>query len=75
MSEPYDDLPDDVEELRAMEGDLKRQVRELQLEIDVLRATREVAKKDAGTDPKRLSNAEKALVVDALEGRWKKKDL
>ena len=75
VSEPYDDLPDDIEELRAMEGDLKRQVRELQLEIDVLRATREVAKKDAGTDPKRLANEEKARVIDALRPRWRLKEL
>ena len=75
VSEPYDQLPDDVGELEDMERDLRRRVRELQLEIDVLRATRDLAKKEAGTDPKRLTNAEKALVIDALRPRWRLKEL
>lgn len=35
----------------------------------------EIVKKDLGTDPNRLTNREKALLVDSLRGRWKLKEL
>lgn len=66
VSKRYDELPNDVEELKKMQSDLKAQVRKLQLEIDVRQATLEILKKDPGTDPKRLTNAEKAAVVRAF---------
>lgn len=75
VSKPYDDLPDDIEELSAMIGDLKKQARALQLEIDVLRATADVVKKEVGADPKRLTNAEKAALIDTLRPKWALKDL
>jgi transposase InsO family protein/transposase-like protein len=75
VSKPYDDLPDDVEELKRMQSDLRAQVRKLQLEIDVRQATLEIIKKDPGTDPKRLTNAEKAAVISSLRPKWRLKDL
>ena len=75
VSRRYDELPNGVEELKKMQSDLKAQVRKLQLEIDVRQATLEVLKKDPGTDPKRLTNAEKAAVISSLRPKWKLKDL
>lgn len=75
VSKRYDELPNDVEELKKMQSDLKAQVRKLQLEIDVRQATLEILKKDPGTDPKRLTNAEKAAVISSLRPKWKLKDL
>ena len=75
VSKPYDELPDDIEELEKMQSDLKAQVRKLQLEIDVRQATLEVLKKDPGTDPKRLTNAEKAAIISSLRPKWKLRDL
>lgn len=75
VSKRYDGLPNDVEELKKMQSDLKAQVRKLQLEIDVRQATLEILKKDPGTDPKRLTNAEKAAVISSLRPKWKLKDL
>ena len=69
------ELRSEASELRSEVDDLMRLREKLMLEIDVYRATREVVKKGAGTDPKRLSNPEKARVINALVGRWKKKDL
>ena len=75
VSKRYDELPNGVEELKKMQSDLKAQVRKLQLEIDVRQATLEMLKKDPGTDPKRLTNAEKAAVISSLRPKWKLKDL
>ena len=68
VSKRYDELPDGVEELEKMQSDLKAQVRKLQLEIDVRHATLEILKKDPGTDPTRLTNAEKAAANSSLLG-------
>lgn len=75
VSKPYDDLPDDIRELERMQSDLKAQVRKLQLEIDVRQATLEILKKEPGTDPNRLTNAEKAAIVSSLRPKWRLKDL
>lgn len=45
MSKRYDELPNDVEELKKMQSDLKAQVRKLQLEIDVRQATLEILRR------------------------------
>ena len=75
VSEEYDRLPDDVDELREMADGLRTEVRRLQLELDVREATLEIVKKDPGTDPNRLTNKEKATLVTMLRGRWKLRDL
>lgn len=53
----------------------KARLRQVQLELDVREATLEIAKKDPGTDPNRLTNREKASMVEALRGRWSLREL
>lgn len=60
------DLPEDLEELRGMYLDLRREVARLRLEKDILEGTAELLKKDRGIDPKNLTNREKAQLIDAL---------
>ena len=40
------------------------------MEIDILKATLDVLKKDPGANTKALSNWEKAAIVDALQGKY-----
>lgn len=75
VSREYDKLPTDEAELTQMALKLRAEVRRLQIELDVRSATLEIVKKDLGTDPNRLTNREKALLVDSLRGRWKLKEL
>lgn len=49
---------------------LKEQMQEMQLEIDILRETINVLKKDPGIDQSALSNREKAVIIDALKNRY-----
>ena len=56
----------DAEALRAEVAELERRLRALRLEVAVMEGTREILKKGPGTDPKRLGNAEKALLVNSL---------
>lgn len=49
---------------------LQKQVNELQMEIDILKETMNVLKKDPGIDQTTLSNREKAVIVDALKDRY-----
>ena len=49
---------------------LKAQVQNMQLEIDILKATLDVLKRDPGINTKTLSNREKAVIVDALRGKY-----
>ena len=49
---------------------LKSQLQEMQMEIDILKETVEVLKKDPGVDTTVLKNAEKAAIVDALKDRY-----
>lgn len=53
----------EVEKLRA-------QVQDMQLEIDILKETLEVLKKDPGADLTILRNQEKAVIVDALKNKY-----
>ena len=71
----YDRLPTDEAELAQMALDLRAEVRRLQTGPDVRSATLEIVKKDLGTDPNRLTNREKALLVDSLRGKWKLREL
>jgi len=52
------------------EEDIKAQIKGMQLEIDILKETIEVLKKDPGIDLKRLRNKEKAAMADALRNRY-----
>lgn len=50
--------------------DLQKQVQRLRMENDILEMTAELLKKDKGVDPKKLTNKEKAELVDALRERY-----
>ena len=75
VSKEFDDLPDDIEVLQDMLREAKKQLRKVQLELDVRQATLEIVKKDPGADPNRLTNAEKAAMVTALRPKWKLNEL
>ena len=49
---------------------LRTQIRELQLEVDVLKETIEVLKKDPGVDLTRLTNREKAVIIGAMKKKY-----
>ena len=49
---------------------LRTQIRELQLEVDVLKETIEVLKKDPGADLTELKNREKAVIIGALGKKY-----
>ncbi|WP_040453051.1 IS3 family transposase [Hydrocarboniphaga effusa] len=62
------DSPEDSDR-KALERQietLKRDIRRLQLEQDLLKKANEILKKDMGTDRQQLSNREKTQLVDAL---------
>lgn len=66
---PSDPTPtDDIEAL-------KKQVQDLQFELDVLKEVVQVIKKDPGVDVMSLSNREKIVIVDALEGCYSRSKL
>ena len=46
---------------------LKQQLYELQMEVDILKETLNVIKKDPGVDWKDLKNREKVAVIDAMK--------
>lgn len=49
---------------------LKAQIQSMQLEIDILKETLDVLKKDPGVDMTALKNQEKAVIVDALRNKY-----
>lgn len=50
--------------------ELKMQMLEMQMEIDILKETINVLKKDPGIDQAALSNREKAVIIDALKTKY-----
>lgn len=50
--------------------ELKTQIQDMQLEIDILKETIAVLKKDPGINMNPLNNKEKAVIVDALRKRY-----
>ncbi len=50
--------------------DLKAQMHEMQMEIDILKETINVIKKDPGVDWTVLKNREKAVMIDALRNKY-----
>lgn len=50
--------------------ELKAQMLEMQMEIDILKETINVLKKDPGIDQTALSNREKAVIIDALKTKY-----
>jgi len=55
--------PDDIESLKA-------QMLDMQMEIDILKETINVLKKDPGVDQSALTNREKAVIIDALKNKY-----
>ncbi|GJG94347.1 IS3 family transposase [Cupriavidus pauculus] len=53
-------------ELEQQVESLRRDIRKLQLEHDILKKANELIKKEVGVDPQLLSNREKTMLVDAL---------
>ena len=51
-------------------AELKAQMLEMQMEIDILKETINVLKKDPGIDQEALSNREKAVIIDALKTKY-----
>ena len=49
---------------------LKAQTQDMQLEIDILKETINVLKKDPDIDQSALSNREKAVIIDVLKNRY-----
>ena len=49
---------------------LKAQMLDMQMEIDILKETINVLKKDPGIDQTALTNREKAVIIDALKNRY-----
>ena len=68
-------LPDDRDALLSEIETLKRQIKRLQLEKDVLEGTVEILKKDPSVDPENLTNKEKTILVDALRSKHPLKEL
>lgn len=72
---PHKDLPDDIGELEERVRSLQEQVRRLEMEKDILEGTIELLGKGQGTDPNRLTNREKAILVNSLQGKYQQKEL
>lgn len=49
---------------------LQAQIEDLRMEVDILKETIEVIKKDPCVDQRALTNSEKAVIVDALRGKY-----
>ena len=62
-------------ELREERDRLQKQVQRLQMEMDILEKAAEILKKDNGICIDTLSNREKAMIIDALTGRYPLKQL
>lgn len=58
-----DNKPEDIESLKA-------QMLDMQMEIDILKETINVLKKDPGVDQSALTNREKVVIIDALKTKY-----
>ena len=60
-------LPPELEELERQRETLQRDIRELQIEHDLLKTASEMIKKELGGDLRSLSNREKTMLIVALK--------
>jgi putative transposase len=74
-SEPPSSLPADREALEKTIESLKKDVRKLQLEHDLLKKANELLKKDLGVNLQVLTNRDKATLVDALRSEYELSEL
>ena len=63
-------LPEGIPGSSAEIEDLKTQLMDLQMEIDILKETINVLKKDPGVDQTALRNREKAVIIGALKNKY-----
>ena len=63
-------LPSELEELERQREALQRDIRELQIEHDLLKTASEMIKKELGGDLQSLSNREKTMLIVALKNRY-----
>jgi transposase InsO family protein/transposase-like protein len=70
-----EELTSECDELNSQVDELKQQIYRLQLEKDVLEKAAEIIKKDQGINLRKLTNKEKAIVIDALRGKYTVKEL
>lgn len=61
--------PSDIESAEDI-NTLKAQMLDMQMEIDILKETINVLKKDPGIDQTVLTNREKAVIIDALKNKY-----
>lgn len=60
------ELPEDIDELKAMAKSLQDDIARLELEKEILEMTTELIKKDPSANPTALTNKEKTIVIGAL---------
>lgn len=49
---------------------MQKKIKELELDVDILKETIKILKKDPGVDMTMIKNNEKALIVDALKNKY-----
>lgn len=69
-SEQEIQLRAECNDLKEERDRLQKQVQKLQMEKDILEKAAEIIKKDEGIGIDTLSNREKAMIIDALTGRY-----
>ena len=68
-------LPDDRDVLIAEVKTLKKEIYRKQMELDILNKAAEIIKKDQGINLRKLTNEEKASLIDALRTEYPLNDL
>ena len=62
-------IPSDISSVEDLDA-IKAQMLDMQMEIDILKETINVLKKDPGVDQTSLKNREKAVIIDALKNKY-----
>ena len=70
-----DNLPDDKKALLSEIDTLRKDIKKLQMEKAILEGAAELIKKDQGVSPKKLTNKEKTVLIDALRSEYPLNDL
>lgn len=73
--EVLEELTAKIEELKKQQEELERRNYQLRLENDILEKAAEILKKDPGINLTALTNREKAVLVDALNGKYRLQEL
>ena len=69
------ELIEELEMLQKKADELNQEVHRLRLERDVLEIAAEIIKKDQGVSLMKLTNREKAILIDALRNKYSLKEL